>query len=44
MRYRAVLVVLFAISAVVSGSAQERNAHAALQGDISGGGRQLVGT
>ena len=44
MQRRAVLALLFAISAVVSGSAQQRNAHAALQGDISSGGRQLVGT
>jgi Lipocalin-like domain len=44
MWYRAVLVLLFAISAAVSGSAQQRNAHTTSQGEISGGGRQLVGT
>ena len=40
MHRRVVLALLFAISAVVSGSSQQRNAHAALQG----GGGQLVGT
>ena len=44
MRHRAVLVLLFAISTAVSGSTQQRNAHAILQGDISGSGGQLVGT
>ena len=44
MRHRAVLVLLFAIAAAVSGSTHQRNARAILQGDISGSGGQLVGT
>jgi hypothetical protein len=40
----AVLVLLVAISAVVSGSAQQKNAHTTSPGDISSGGGQLVGT
>jgi len=47
MRHRAilaVLVLLFAIATAVSGPTQQRNAHAVLQGAISGSGGQLVGT
>ena len=44
MGHRAVLVLLFAVSAVVSGSTQQRNAHTTSPGDTSGTGRQLVGT
>src|ERR1700680_2190628 len=40
----AVLVLLVAISAVVSGSAQQKNAHTTSPGDISSGGGQLGGT
>ena len=44
MWHRLVLVLLFAISAVVSRSAQQTKAYTTLQDDISGVGRQLVGT
>jgi hypothetical protein len=43
MRPRAVFVLLVAISTVVSGSTQQRNAHATSPGDISGTRGQLVG-
>jgi Lipocalin-like domain len=43
MRPRAVFVLLVAISIVVSGSTQQRNAHATSPVDISGTRRQLVG-
>ena len=44
MGHRAVLVLLFAISTVVSGSTQQKNAHTTSPGDISGSGGLLVGT
>ncbi len=44
MRHCAALVFLFAISTAFSGYTPHRNAHAALPLDISGSGRQLVGT
>jgi hypothetical protein len=44
MGRRAVLGLLFAISAVVWGSTPQENSHTTLQGNISGGEGQLVGT
>ena len=44
MGHRAVLMLLFAISAVVSGSTYQRNAHPISPSDISGSGGELVGT
>jgi hypothetical protein len=44
MWHRAVLVLLLAISAAVSGSTPQRNAGTTLQGEISSSGGQLVGT
>ena len=44
MRHHAVSVLLVAMSAVVFGSAQPRNAHARSQSDASIGAKQLVGT
>ena len=44
MQHRAVLGLLFAISAVVWGSTPHGNPHITLQGDTSGGRGQLVGT
>jgi hypothetical protein len=43
MRNHAVSVLLVAMSAVVFGSAQPRNAHAPSQSDASSGAKQLVG-
>jgi hypothetical protein len=44
MRHGAVLVFLFAISTVVSGSTPQRNADTTLPGDVSSSGGKLVGT
>jgi hypothetical protein len=44
MGHRAVLVLLLAISAAVSGSTPQRNAGTTLQAEISSSGGQLVGT
>jgi Lipocalin-like domain len=44
MRQRAVLGLLFAVSAVVWGSTSQGNSHTKPQADISGGAGQLVGT
>jgi hypothetical protein len=44
MWHRAVLLLLLAISAAVSGSTPQRNAGTTLQGEISSSGGQLVGT
>ena len=44
MGHRAVLVLLFAISTLVSGFTRQNNAHIASPSDISGSGGQLVGT
>jgi hypothetical protein len=44
MQHRAALVLLFAMSAVGSGSTQHRNPLKPLQANISGGAGQLVGT
>jgi hypothetical protein len=43
MQHRAALVLLFAKSAVGSGSTQPRHPSTALQANISGGAGQLVG-
>ena len=44
MRYRPILVLLFAISTAVSGSTQQRDARITSPSDTSGSGGQLVGT
>jgi hypothetical protein len=44
MQHRAVLVLLFAIAAAVSGSTQQRNARTTSPNGISGSEGQLVGT
>jgi hypothetical protein len=44
MGQRAVLGLLFAMSAVVWGSTPQRNSHTKPQADVSGGAGQLVGT
>jgi hypothetical protein len=44
MQHRALLVLLFAVSAIVSGSTQQRDAATGFAGGISSGGEQLVGT
>jgi len=44
MQHRAALVLLFAVSAVGSGSTQQRHPPTALQANISAGAKQLVGT
>jgi hypothetical protein len=44
MGHRAILGLLFAISAIVWGSTPQENSHITLQGDTSGGGGKLVGT
>src|SRR5262249_5308783 len=41
---RVALVILFAISALLSGSTLQRNADTILQAEVSDSGRQLVGT
>lgn len=43
MGYRAVLVLFLAMSAIVSGSTQQKNSHASSRGDVSRR-RELVGT